>query len=168
MVHKKRFPQHHWPKLSFWFGPFKVLKVHFNSLQVLASPSLGGLIDVAMHMCKKWTVDLMEESVIDDGDVVDDMENPLVTPTNESEKDEVMTPAEQEALGFYNVSRIIRHKYQQGWKFLVVWEGFPVSAATWEPISAFFHPNGRVNSVFKEFCEERGLTEILNKAISRV
>ena len=114
LVHKKRFPQHHWPKLlSPWLGPFKVIKVHFNSLQVLASPSLGGLIDVAMHMCKKWTVDLMEESVIDDGEVVDDLENPLVTPTNESEKDEVMTPAEQEALGFHNVSRIIRHKYQQ-------------------------------------------------------
>ena len=79
-----------------------------------------------------------------------------------------MTPAEQEALGYYNVEKIIKHKFQQGWRFLVVWEGFPVSAATWEPISAFVLPNGKVNQVFKEYCEERGLVEILKKALSHL
>ena len=84
------------------------------------------------------------------------------------EPEVVMTPAEQEALGFYNVSCIIKHKFQQGWKFLVVWEDFPVSAATWEPISAFVQPNEGVNAIFKTYCEEKGLVEILKKALSHV
>ena len=130
LVHKKRFPQHHLPKiLSPWLGPYKVIKVHFNALQISASPSLGGVIDVAMHMCKKWTVDLMEETVIDDSEVLDDEEIPN-NPDVQEPQAELMSPAEQEALGVYNVARIVKHKFQQGWKFLVVWEGFPVSAAT--------------------------------------
>ena len=169
LVHKKRFPQHRMQKLmSPWLGPFKVIKVHFNALQILASPSLGGTIDVAMHMCKKWTVDLLEETVVDDVDVVEE-EPPEMTPIDgQDPQAEIMTPAEQEALGYYNVQKIIKHKFQQGWRFLVVWEGFPVSAATWEPISAFVLPNGMVNQVFKEYCEERGLVEILKKALSHL
>ena len=166
LVHKKRWPQHHWPKLlSPWQGPFKVLKVRFNSLEVSASPSLGGVIDVAMGMCKKWTTELLEDAALDDSEVLDDTEI-LAEPPQDEQQPNVMTPAEQETLGFYNVEKIIKHKFQQGWKFLVVWEGFPVSAATWEPISAFIHPNGSVNTLFKEFCVERGLTEILKKAFS--
>ena len=108
----------------------------------------------------------MEETVIDDSEVLDDEEIPN-NPDVQEPQAEIMSPAEQEALGFYNVARIVKHKFQQGWKFLVVWEGFPVSAATWEPISAFALPNGSVNCVFKTYCEERGLADILNKAFSR-
>ena len=79
---------------------------------------------------------------------------------------DVMSRAEQEALGYYNVEKILDHEFRQGWKFLVQWENFPVSAATWEPISAFVHPNGSVNKVFKEYCEEHNLPEILKKALS--
>ena len=61
-MHNKRWPQRRWPKLSSpWQGPFKICKVSFNSLQVIASPSLGGVIDVALHMCKKWTSKLNED-----------------------------------------------------------------------------------------------------------
>ena len=169
LVHKKRWPQHRWPKLlSPWQGPFKVMKVHFNSLQISASPSLGGVIDVSMSMCKKWSTDLLEDSVLDEPEVLEDPEfSDIPPPPPEAPPaSEVMTPAEQEALGFYNVEKIIKHKFQQGWKFLVVWEGFPVAAATWEPISAFILPNGSVNTIFKEYCLEKGLTDILKKALS--
>ena len=77
-----------------------------------------------------------------------------------------MTPQEQADLGYYNVFKILKHKFQQGWKFLVQWENFPVSASTWEPISAFVLPNGSVNSIFKEYCEERGLQSILKKTLA--
>ena len=43
LVHRKRFPQ--WPlnKLSpQWFGPFKIIPVHHNTVLVRASPRLGG------------------------------------------------------------------------------------------------------------------------------
>ena len=53
LVHNRRLPQKHRSKLSSpWQGPFKVLKAKFNSLQIMASPSLGGVIDVPLEMCK--------------------------------------------------------------------------------------------------------------------
>ena len=79
----------------------------------------------------------MEETVSDDSEVLDDEEIPN-NPDVQEPQAELMSPAEQEALGVYNVARIVKHKFQQGWKFLVVWEGFPVSAATWEPMSALW------------------------------
>ena len=79
---------------------------------------------------------------------------------------QTMDVDEQAEIGFFNVFKIVKHKFQQGWKFLVWWENFPVSASTWEPISSFVHPNGSVNSVFKSYCLENGLTNILQKALS--
>ena len=35
---------------------FKVLKAKLNSLQIMASPSLGGVIDVPLEMCKKMGI----------------------------------------------------------------------------------------------------------------
>jgi hypothetical protein len=77
-----------------------------------------------------------------------------------------MTSEEQADIGFYNVYKIVKHKFQQGWKFLVWWENFPISASTWEPITSFLLPNGSVNSVFKDYCLEHKLTHILQKALS--
>ena len=53
LVNKKSWPRETWPKLSSpWQGPFKVLKVRFNSLQVAASPSLGGVNEVSTQLVK--------------------------------------------------------------------------------------------------------------------
>ena len=68
--------------------------------------------------------------------------------------------------GYYNVESILKHKFRNGWKFLVKWENFPVSSSTWEPVTNFCLPNGSVNSVFKDYCLENGLTTILKKALS--
>ena len=43
LVHNDRWPQRKIPKIeSPWLGPFKIVDVHFNSLTILVSPSLGG------------------------------------------------------------------------------------------------------------------------------
>ena len=78
-----------------------------------------------------------------------------------------MTTEEQAALGYYNVAKILKHKFQNGWKCLVCWEGFPISASTWEPVNAFFLPNGTVNAIFKAYCEDQNLTHVLQKALCR-
>ena len=165
LVHNKRWPQKRFPKLcSPWQGPFKILKAKFNALQVMASPSLGGIIDVPLEMCKKWDLEL-DEQIFSEAEVFEDQDDPNAksTPT---QKDEIMNDDEQAELGFYNVKEILKHKFQQGWKFLVWWENFPVTSATWEPISSFLLPNGSVNSVFKQYCLEHNLGNVLQKALS--
>ena len=138
----------------------------------MASPSLGGLIEVAIHMCKKWIINLMKESVLTEPNIEDEIDLTDFNPSSSSDNsnppmEDVMTVDEQAALGYYNVAKIIKHKFQNGWKFLVVWEGFPISASTWEPITAFLLPNGSVNSIFKEYCETHDLSNVLAKSLSR-
>ena len=71
-------------------------------------------------------------------------------------------------MGFYNVEKILKHKYQQGWRFFTQWEGFPVSSATWEPTRSFKQPNGRLNSVFERYCREQNLpTTITTTTVKR-
>eukprot|EP00667_Euglena_gracilis_P004059 EG_transcript_4074 len=56
LVHKSRWPQRKVEKIaSPWFGPYKVVQVHYNSLQILASPSLGGLVKVSFSQVKHWS-----------------------------------------------------------------------------------------------------------------
>jgi hypothetical protein len=101
---------------------------------------------------------------------VDDLDQNIdldPTLTRDDDHDESLTPDEKLEQGFYNVSSILKHKFQQGWRFLTHWEGFPVSASTWEPIRSFTLPQGRINSKFQEYCLAKGLTGILNQALKQ-
>jgi len=157
LVHKSRWPQKKIPKLeSPWYGPFRVHEVHFNSLVVMASPSLGGLVKVSLSMIKRWR------------DVFDlDEEEEVIVPEEEEEQVEEMNDDEMAEEGFYNVESILKHKFQQGWRFLVKWEGYPVENSTWEPVKNFIQSSGVVNSKFKEYCLEKGLEGVLQKALGR-
>ena len=122
LVHNRRWPQRRWPKLSSpWQGPFKVLKAKFNSLQIMASPSLGGVIDVPLEMCKKWELEMSEEIFSDPDFVFEDFET-APQPKNEVQ---TMDVDEQAELGYFNVFKIVKHKFQQGWKFLCLVGKFP-------------------------------------------
>ena len=56
LVHKSRWPQRKVEKIaSPWFGPFKVVQVHFNSLEIMASPTMGGLVKVSYSQVKHWS-----------------------------------------------------------------------------------------------------------------
>ena len=56
LIHKSRWPQRKVQKIdSPWFGSLKVVQVAFNSLMVLASPSLGGLVKVSFSQVKHWS-----------------------------------------------------------------------------------------------------------------
>jgi len=104
---------------------------------------------------------LCEELDEDRGRVTD----PTPTPSREGETPIQMTREEQAEIGFYNVFKILKHKFRGGWRFLVWWENFPASSSTWEPISSFVHPDGTINEVFKKYCVDNNLQSILRQAL---
>jgi hypothetical protein len=55
--------------------------------------------------------------VVDDPDLVEDQ-----VIVAEKGEPEALSPE----AGFFNVEKISRHKFQQGWKFLTCWESFPL------------------------------------------
>ena len=59
--------------------------------------------------------------------------------------------------GYYVVAGIARHEYKQGLKFLTLWDGYGLSEATCEPMSAFIQPEGSINPIFRFYHpEQRG------------
>ena len=57
--------------------------------------------------------------------------------------------------GYYVVAGIAHHEYQQGSKFLTPWDGYGLSEATWEPMSAFIRPDESINPIFRSYLAER-------------
>ena len=162
LIHKSRWPQKKVPKLeSPWLGPFRVHEVHHNSLVVMASPSLGGLLKVSLSMVKRWS-DLLENC--DDDEVLLDSVDNFV---EQEEEVEVMNDEEMAEQGYYAVEKIVKHKFSQGWKFLVKWEGFPMENCTWEPAKHFLQEGGVLNSEFKKYCEDNGLQGLLVKMLKK-
>ena len=71
----------------------------------------------------KWQILMNTPS--DDGNVSSEIEE---TPPEE------MTDQEMRDAGFFLVENVLKHRYKQGWRFLVKWKGWSVAESTWEPI----------------------------------
>ena len=80
---------------------------------------------------------------------------------NELEK---MTTDDMAVHGYYVVAGIARHEYKQGWKFLTVWDGYGLSAANWEPMSAFIQPDESINPIFRSYVAENNEGQLLTRA----
>ena len=82
----------------------------------------------------------------------------------EADKLEEMTADEMAVDGYYVVAGIARHEYKQGWKFLTLWDGYELSEATWEPMSAFIQPDGSINPIFRSYLVENNEGQLLTRA----
>jgi putative transposase len=165
LVHNRRWPQRRFSKLApQWQGPFKIINVAFNSIEVMASPSLGGPVIVSTADCKKWSTQIYDVPVIDiPDDIPDDV------PTHDlamgPDQDVDMEDPGEAPEGEYRVKRILDHRWRNGWRFLVWWENFPADQATWEPTKNFVSANGTVNQQWKDYCLANDLQKVLEKAL---
>ena len=57
-------------------------------------------------------------------------------------------------VGYYVVAGNACHEYIQGWNFLTLWDGYGLSEATWEPMSAFIQPDEGTNPIFRSYLAE--------------
>ena len=176
LVHKSRFPQRRFSKSeSPWLGPFRILEVTSRKLRVAASPSLVGEILVAIDQCKSWK-DIVEDSSDDDEpqlppDEVPQNQNLDVTSSlpvstdvsfdTPSSSTNIVPPQNSPV---YEIEKVTKLKFKQGWKYLTFWKGFPTSTATWEPLRTFILPNGEINEALIEFCHREGYPNIIKIA----
>ena len=73
-------------------------------------------------------------------------------------------PAGEE--GYFLVEAILKHKYNKTYLFLTKWQNFCVGEATWEPLKNFVQPDGRLNEVFREYCQANRLEKAFRQALN--
>ena len=90
----------------------------------------------------------------------------LENAANPEEADELekMTADERAVDGYYVVTGVARHEYQQAWKFLTLLDGYGLSEATWEPMSAFIQPDRSINPIFRSYLVENSEVQLLTRA----
>ena len=123
----------------FYHHGYRIIRIDGSTIHVRCSPRLGGELLCAPKQLRHYHSpdDLSwDEWRLSDSEVERiDLEN-SASPEEADELEE--TTADEMAVdGYYVVAGIARHEYKQGWKFLTLWDGYGLSEATWEPMSAF-------------------------------
>ena len=104
-----------------------------------------------------------DEWRLPDGEVERIDQESAATPEEADELEE-MTAKKMAVDGYYVVAGIARHKYEQGWNILTLWDGYGLSEATWEPMSAFNQPDGSINPIFRSYLVENNEGQLLTRA----
>ena len=149
-----------------YFGPYHIIRIDGSRIHVRCSPRLGGELLCAPKQLRhyhspddlSWDDWLLSDSEIERID----LEN--AASPEEADELEDMTADEMAVDGYYVVAGIARHEYKQGWKFLTLWDGYGLSEATWEPMSAFIQPDGSINPIFRTYLVENNEGQLLTRA----
>ena len=91
-----------------------------------------------------------------------DLEN--AAKPEEADKLEEMTANEMAVDGYHVAVGIARHEYKQGRKFGTLWDGYGLSEATWEPMSALPQPDGSIQPIFCSYLVEKYEGHLLMRA----
>ena len=149
LIHHSGLPS--WPRncpLDPYFAPYRIISMNRSRIHVRCGPRLGGeLLCVPKQLRHYHSPDDLswDEWCLSDREVD---EIGLQNAASPEEADEIEQADELEEMaldGYCIVAGIARHEYKQGWKFFTLWEGYQVSEATWEPVSAFIQRDGGIN-----------------------
>ena len=168
LVHHSWLPA--WPRSTSddpYFGPYKILSVDGHCITLRCSPRLGGTLVCAAQQLKRYydPEDLCGErwELNDEEIAALDLQGTASPMEVEGELPD-MNAEEMAKEGFYLVKSVIRHRYRQAWRFLTLWEGLGVEEGTWEHVSAFLLPEGRLNSVLVNYLSQNNLGQLLRLA----
>ena len=167
LVHYSRLPS--WPRNCLqdpYFGPYRIIRIDGSRIHIRCSPRLGGELLCAPKLLRHYHSpdDLSwDEWRLSDSEIERiDLEN--AASPEEADELEEMTADEMAVDGYYVVAGIARHEYKQGWKFLTLWDGYGLSEATWEPMSAFIQPDGSINLIFRTYLVENNEGQLPTRA----
>ena len=167
LVHHSRIPS--WPRNCLqdpYFGPNGIIRIDGPIIHVRCNPRLGGeLLCAAKQLRHYQSPDNLswDEWRLSDKEVEEiDLQNAALP--EEADELEEMTAKEMAVHGYYVVAGIARREYKQGCKFLTLWEGYGVSEATYEPLSAFIQPDWSINPVFRSYLVENNEGQLLTCA----
>ena len=167
MVHHSRLPS--WPRncpQDPYFGSYRIIRIDGSRIHVRCSLRLGGeLLCAPKHLRHHHSPDDLswDEWPLSDSEVERiDLEN-AASPEVADELDE-MTADEMAVDGYYVVAGIARHEYKTGWNFLTLWDGYGLSEATWEPMSAFIQTDGSINPIFRSYLVENNEGQLQTRA----
>ena len=167
LVHHSRLPS--WPCNCLqdpYFGPYRIIRIDGSRIHVRCSPRLGGELLCAPKQLRhyhspdnlsrdEWRLSNSEVGRID-------LEN--ATSPEEADELEEITADEMAVDGCYVVAGIPRHGYKQGSEFRTLWDGYGLSEATWEPMSAFIQPDGSINPIICSNLVENNQGQLLTRA----
>ena len=167
LVHHSRLPS--WPRNCSQdphFGPHRIIRIDGSRIHVRCSPRLGCELLCAPKQLRHYHSpdDLSwDEWRLSDSEVKRIHLENAASPEEADELEE-MTADEMALDGYYVVAAIARHEYKQGWKFLTLWDGYGLSEATWEPMSAFIQPDGSINPIFRSYLIENNEGQLPTRA----
>ena len=157
LVHHSRLPS--WPRNCLqdpYVEPYRIIRIDGSRIRRRCSPSLGGELLCAPKQLRHYHShdDLsLDEWRLSDSKVEPiDLEN--AASPEEADKFEEMSADEMAVDGYCVVAGITRHQYKQGWKFLTLWDGYGLSEAPWEPMSALIQPDGCIKPIFRSYLVE--------------
>ena len=167
MVHHSRLPS--WPRNCLrdpYFGPYRIIRIDGSRIHVRCSPRLGGELLCARKQLRHYHSpdDLSLDEWRFSNSEVERIDLEHAASPEEADELEEMTADEMAVHGYYVVAGIARHEYKQGWKLLTLWDGYGLSEATWEPMSAFIQPDGSIHPIFRSYLVENNEGQQLTRA----
>ena len=147
-----------------YVGRYRIIRIDGSRIHVRCSPRLGGELLCAPKQLRHYHSPddvSWDEWRLSDKEVKKiDLQN--TASPEEADKLNEITAKEMAVKGYYVVAGIARQENKEGWKFLTLWEGYGVSEATWEPMSAFVHPDDGINC--RSYLVENNKGQLLTRA----